>query len=360
MSTTNSLTISTQGVKQRQHTLVCDQEISCAYEFTEQDFLDYDIKSYMEKFGNSATAEIAAKVCANVNLNFETNTYRFYDGISTPITTSGQLVKALRLFRNFGAVQGMADCILDDMTMPDVVNSNLAQFVTSRNDKEANSWEVGEMSKCKFYEDQLLPVHTAGTEGQAGSTLTVVSTTKNSEGAITAITFSGCDSASDADSVKAYDKFQFNDGVSGYTNVRFVRWFGHQATQSPCQFSATVDAESTAGSQVTVTVNPPLQPTAGAEQNINVDIVAGMQVSVLPSHRCGVIMAGNPLFLAMPQMGNKTPYPSSNSIDPDSGISLRTYYGSAYGIPNDGIVHDGRWGSTLVGDYAMMVALPVS
>ena len=130
-------------------------------------------------------------------------------------------------------------------------------------------------------------------------------------------------------------------------------------SQCPVQFRATADAASTAGSQVTVNIYPALQATAGKNQNINTPIVAGMQVTVLPDHRCGLIMAGNPLFLAMPKLPDEVPYPTSVQQDPDSGASIRQYYGSLFGQNQRGMVHDIIWGRTLVDEYALMVALPI-
>ena len=95
------------------------------------------------------------------------------------------------------------------------------------------------------------------------------------------------------------------------------------------------------------------------DQNLNTAIVAGMQVSVLPVHRCGLIMSGKPLFLAMPRLPNEVPYPTGVETDPDSGASLRSYYGSLFGQNQRGYVTDCIWGSTLVDEYAMMIALPV-
>src|SRR6185312_821495 len=149
-------------------------------------------------------------------------------------------------------------------------------------------------------------------------------------------------------SIKLYDKFQFSDGVSGKTNERFRTFIGHEISQSPVQFRATSDAASTPGSQVTVDIYPPLKASAGKNQNLNVEITAGMQVTVLPDHRCGLIVSGDPLFLAMPKLPEEVPYPTSIQTDPDSGASIRQYYGSLFGQNQRGMVHDVIWGKTLV------------
>jgi hypothetical protein len=357
-TTTNSLVVSFQGAEQRVAQLTVNKQASTAYEFTAQQFI-FNVRDYMDKFGRSAVAEIGSKVEADVAVLAETNTFRFYGDGVTPINTYLQLANALAFFRNFGAAKDNTKGYLSDLTFPPIVNSGLNQFALDRNNREANSWEIGKFSNCEWYQSNLLKTHLAGTEGNAGTTLTVVSVVKNADGGIIQITFSGTTAASDPDSIKAYDKFQFNDGVSGKTNMRFRTFIGHEVSQCPVQFRATGDAASTAGSQVTVDIYPALQTAAGKNQNINVEIVAGMQVSVLPDHRCGLIMAGNPLFLAMPKLPEEVPYPTSVETDPDSGASIRQYYGSLFGQNQRGMVHDIIWGRTLVDEYAMMVALPV-
>ncbi len=357
-TTTNSLVISFQAAAQRIQQLTVSQQASTAYEFTAQQFI-FNVRDYMKVFGKSAVAELGTQVEANVAQLAETNTFRFYGDGVTPISTYLQLANSLAFFRNFGAAKDNTMGYLSDLTFPLIVNSGLNQFALDRNNKEAMSWEIGEFSNCKWYQSNLLKTHTAGSEGNAGSVLTVVSTVQNSEGGVIQITFSGTSAASDPNSIKAYDKFQFSDGVSGQPDLRFRTFIGHVISQNPVQFRATADAASTSGSDVTVNIFPALQAAAGRDQNINYEIVAGMQVTVLPNHRCGLIMAGDPLFLAMPKLPDEVPYPTSVMTDPDSGASLRQYYGSLFGQNQRGMVHDIIWGSTLVDEYSMMVALPI-
>jgi hypothetical protein len=356
-TTTNSLVVSFQSAVQRVQQLTVNQQASTAYEFTAQQFI-FNVRDYMDVFGKSAIAEIGTKVESNVAQLAETNTFRFYgDGI-TPISTYLQLANALAFFRNFGAAKDNTRGYLSDLTFPQIVNSGLNQFTIDKNNREMMSWEIGKFSNCEWYQSNLLKTHTAGTEGNAGTVLTVVSTVTNADGGVIQITFSGTSAASDVNSVKAYDKFQFSDGVGSFPNLRFLTFIGHEPSQCPVQFRATADAASTGGSQVTVDIFPALQATAGQNQNITSPILPGMQVTVLPNHRCGLIMAGNPLFLAMPKLPEEVPYPTSVQQDPDSGASIRQYYGSLFGQNQRGMVHDVIWGSTLVDEYALMVALP--
>ena len=356
-TTTNSLVVSFQSAVQRVQQLTVSQQASTAYEFTAQQFI-FNVRDYMNVFGKSAIAELGTQVETDVASLAETNTFRFYGDGTTQISTYLQLANALAFFRNFGAAKDNTMGFLSDLTFPLIVNSGLNQFAPMRNDREAMSWEIGEFSNCKWYQSNLLKTHTSGTEGNAGSVLTVVSVVTDANGGVIQITFSGTAAATDPNSIKAYDKFQFSDGVAGKTDLRLRTFIGHIVSQSPVQFRATADAASTGGSQVTVNIYPALQAAAGQSQNINTPIVAGMQVTVLPDHRCGLITAGNPMFLAMPKLPDEVPYPTSVQQDPDSGASIRQYYGSLFGQNQRGMVHDIIWGKTLVDEYAMMVALP--
>lgn len=356
-STVNNLVVSFEAAEQRTQTLTVDQQISTSFAFTDQQFI-FNVETYMSKFGRSAIAEIASNIEANVAENAVTNTYRFYGDGVTAINSYFQLAEALALFRTYGVPKGMTKGYLLDTAIPAIINNGLAQFSTNRNNEIANSWELGEFSQCDWYISNLLPTHIAGTEGQAGTTLTVVSTTLNSQGQVIAITFSGTDSATDANSIKQYDKLQFVDNVSGKPNMRYLTFVGHKPSAAKVQFQATANAGAV-GSQVTVSINPPLQAASGKNQNINNPIVAGMQCTVLPSHKAGMLTAGDPLYLAMPRLPNETPFPTANMADPDTGASIRQYYGSLFGQNARGMVYDCIWGSTAVAEDSMAIIFPI-
>lgn len=356
--TSNSLVATFQPAVQRIQSLTVNNAYNTSYVFSAEQFI-FNVRDYMDKFGKAATVELGAQIEANVALNCTTNTFRFYGNGLTPINSYQQLAQALAMFRNFGAVHTNTKGYIADTIVPSIINSGLQQFALDRNNEIAHSWELGEFSRCDWYQSNLLPIHQAGDEGVNNSTLTVVSTTLNANNQVTAITFSGTHAATDANSVFAYDKFQFNDGVAGQPNMRYLTFTGHQPSANPVQFMATANAASTGGSQVTVSIYPYLQAAAGANQNINNTIVAGMQCSVLPSHRAGLITAGDPLFLAMPRLPEEVPFPTASRSDPDTGVALRMYYGSKFGQDQRGMIHDCVWGSTLVPEYSMMLAFPV-
>lgn len=354
----NSLVAVFQDVEQRLESLTIDQARNVSYAFTAEEFI-LNVEEWIKDFGGPAIAELASEVESNVALNCETQPYRYYGDGVTQINSFNQLAAALALHRNFGAPKSNTKGYVSDIAVPGIIANGLNQFAMDRNNEMANSWELGSFSRCDWYQSNLLPIHTAGSEGVAGSILTVVSVTKNADDAVTSITFSGCAAAADADSVKQYDRFEFNDGVAGQPNMRFMTFTGHKPSAHPVQFMASADAASTGASQVTVTVNPPLKASAGRNQNINNEIAVGMQCSVLPSHRVGVITSGDPLFVAMPKLPEETPFPTANEYDADTGCSMRMYHGSLFGQNQRGIVHDIIWGSKLVPEYATALIFPL-
>lgn len=362
-TTTASLVASFQSADQRFMSLTVNKPVSVSYEFTAQEFI-FNVRDYMDKFGKSAVAELGSKIEADVASVAETSTFRFFGDGVTAISSYGQLASALAFFRNFGAAKENTKGYLSDLTYPQIVNSGLQQFALARNNREAMSWEVGSFSNCEWYQSNLLKTHTSGTVGNSGVTLTVVSVVFNAAGGVTQITFSGA-AANDPNAVKRYDKFVFSDGVVGQPNIRFLTFIGHQPSQCPVQFSAIADAASNGAGEVTVTLAggpsnmPALQATSGSTQNITSPIVPGMKVTALPSHRCGLITAGKPLFLAMPRLPEEVPFPTSAITDPDSGASLRQYFGSLFGQNQRGMIHDAIYGYTLVPEYSLMIALPL-
>lgn len=354
-TTAASLVATFQSADQRVESLTVDKAINVSYAFTAQQFL-FNVEDYMSKFGKSAVMEMSAVIEADIATVCVEAPYRFYGDGVTQINSYGQLAAALAMFRNYGSAKDNTKFYLSDIAQSAIVNTGLNQFATDRNNKSANSWDVGDFDRAAFYISNLLPVHTSGTIGNAGTTLTVVSVVLDANGAVIQIVFSGA--GTDANAIKNFDKGQFNDGVAGQTNLRYLTFIGHKVSSNPVQFRVTADAASSGGN-VTVNVYPPLQANSGSNQNLNVPIAAGMTVNFLPNHRAGMITAGNPLFLGMPMLPEEVPFPTANEIDPDTAVSLRMYYGSLFGQNQRGMIHDAIWGKKCVPEYAMSVIFPL-
>jgi hypothetical protein len=362
-TTTNSLVANFQPADQRVQPLTVDQQISTSYAFTDQQFI-FNVKEYMEKFGKAAIAEIGTTIESNIALNCSTAPFRFYGDGVTPINTYNQLAQALALYRNFGAPTHNVKGYLSDIAIPAIIGTGLNQFALDRNDETANSWQLGRFSNCDWYQSNLLPIHVSGNIGNQANgwtgVVTVTAVGLDANGAVISITVTaGGAFGVDANAILLGDRLQFNDGVAGLPNMRYRTFIGHQVSSNPVQVQATANAATNGASSVVIPITPALQAGATAFQNINVPVQVGMTLNVLPSHRAGAIIGGDALFVAMPALPNETPYPTGNSYDPETGVSLRQYYGSLFGQNVRGMVHDAIWGSTLVPEYAMAVIFPL-
>jgi hypothetical protein len=381
-TTQNTLIANFQPTVQRVQPLTVDQSVNTSYAFTAQERIfnvDKDTESYMKVFGKSATHQMGATIESSVALNCisgmpvndsagnptgalhtESGPFRFYgDGI-TAINSYQQLAQMIANFKNFGAVDDGIKVVLSDLAIPGIVGSGLNQFAPRRNDEIAMSWEVGEFGTppVDYFISNLLPVQVAGTVGNSAQVLTLVSTNDPTGNNITQLTFSGA-TPNDADAVKSGDLFQFQDGVSGKPNMRYLTFIGQKLSGQPVQFRATADAGASSGGNVTVNIYPPLQSTPGATQNLNNALQAGMQVKALPTHRAGVVVGGDAFYLAMPALPKQPPFDTANEYDDETGVSMRLTYGSTFGQNQLGLVHDAIWGATLVPEYSMRVVFPV-
>ena len=377
------LQITEQPSVQRVQSLICSQAANVAAAYTDQQFI-FNVRDYMDRFGMSAMKELGSLIETDILRNFTSGVvvndpqnanfgskqvnsgpFRFYgDGI-TPINSFTQLAQSVANFEDFGAATHKMMGILPVANIPAIVGTGLNQFATRRNDEIANSWELGKFANTEWYESNLLPTHVSGTIGNTAAPnniMTVVSTNDPTGVNVTSITFTEPTSGTDANAIKAGDLFQFNDGVSGKPNMRFLTFIGHTVSSQPVQFRAIADAATVSG---TVTVQIQTINSVGLvwaqnqNQNLNNTIVAGMTVTPLPSHRAGILMSGDQFYLAMPRLPDESPFTTSNMVDADSGASIRHYFGSQFGMNNRAYVRDSVWGSTLVAENSLRYAFPL-
>lgn len=372
--TYNGLVITQQPSTQRVQSLVCSQAFNTSAAYSDQQFI-FNVRDYMDRFGMAAMKELGSKIEADIARNIVSGVrvndpqnsafgtlqtgsgpYRFYGDGVTNISSFGQLAQALANFRDFGAADNKTLGILPMSYVPPIVNTGLNQFAMSRNNEIAQSWELGPFSDCDWYQSNLLPTHVAGTLGNDGTTLTLVSTNDPTGVNVTQLTFSGA--GTDSNAVLSGDLAQFQDGVSGQPNMRFLTFIGHEVSNQPVQFRITANAASSGGS-VTVSVFPPLVWAQNANQNLNNALAAGMQVKLLPTHKAGVIMSGDQFYLAMPQLPDQDPFTTVNTMDKDSGASIRHYFGVQFGQNVRSYVRDSIYGSTMVPENSMRLIFPV-
>ena len=377
-TTTAGLVAAFEPAVQRVLQLVCDQAANTSFAVTAQQRifnLEKGEEDYMRVFGKSAMTELANQIEANMALNAisgvvsqldgTTNTfsgpYRFFGDGSTAITSYQQLAQAVMFFKNYGAVPEGMKIYLPDTVIPSIVGNGLNQFAPRRNDDIAMSWEVGDFGTplVHYYQSNLLPIHTSGNSGVAGNIFTVVSTNDPTGQNVTQITVTTNGSSNDANAVFAGDVFQFQDGVSGKPNMRYLTFIGHTPSANPVQIRATANAAASGGS-ITLTITPALNWAGGANQNLNNPITAGMKLLTFPSHRAGMIVGGDAFYIAMPQLPEQSPYDTANEYDPETGVSMRLTYGSLFGQNQTGMIYDNTWGSVVVPEYSMRFLIPLS
>lgn len=383
--TYNGLVITQQQSQQLVQSLEASQSANVSAAYTDQQFI-FNVRDYMDRFGESAVKELGTKIESDIlknfisgvvindpqNPNYGTQTanqlnsgpFRFFgDGI-TQINSFGQLAQAVANFEDFGAAKNKMVGIIPTVAAPQIVNTGLQQFVQGRNERMANSWELGSFAGVQWYTSNLLPTQIAGYVGQAGganAVVTVVSTNDPTGQNVTQISFTEPQSLSAANPLNPGDLLQFNDGVSGQPNMRFLTYIGHQVSQQPVQFrviscTASVSGAFTATIQTTNGVG--LVSAQNLNQNINNVIQAGMKCSVLPSHKAGIIMSGDQFYLAMPQLPEQEPFPTVNQQDKDSGAAIRHYWGVQFGQNVRSYVRDSIWGSSAVSENMMRLIFP--
>lgn len=354
--TANTIVWQNQPAVERLQRLTVDQQVSACTQFTQTQVLFYtDPLNFDKSWMKSAIVNIASQIEQYVSADFIKYPYRFYRMSAS--TSFPELQRMLAVFRNFGSVNMTAECFIPDMAVPGVLASGMNQFAPDRNNVLANSWELANYGNCNFNSSNQLQVHFAGTEGEAGSTLTVVSTTKNATGAITEITFSGCSSPNDPNSVKKYDRFEITTA-----NTSLLQFVGYNRSANKIQFMAASDAASNGSSQVTVTLDTPLYPGVSLSDYISIstDIVVNMTATVEDSFVAGCVYSGPAHQVANPQLGDYDPFTTSWQTDPKTGTSLRVAYGSQLGAGTKRFGIDGIYGSTMNPDQCLTLCFPLN
>ena len=372
-----------QPAQQRVQNLTCSQAANISYELTDQQFI-FNVENYIKKFGDARIEELGGNIEADILKNFTSSVtvngdpglpnfgqivdptsgpYRFYGDGYTAIDSVSQLAQANSNFEDYGAAKLNRCAILPTTVISEIVNTAMNQFAPTRNDKYAQSWMLGNFGGVEYYKSNLLPIHEAGSVGNAGNpgdTLTLVSTNDPSGNNITQLTLSGA-SASDVNAIKNGDLAVFIDDVAGQPNLRYRTFTVHKVSSQPVQPRMTGDAASNVSGNVTVNIFPTLQSTPGANQNLSTSLRAGMKLKFLPSHRAGGLMSGNPLYLAMPKLPDQMPFPSVSTSDPETGASIRHYWGATLGSTKNMRMYcyDQIWGSTLVAENCMRYVFPL-
>lgn len=381
----SGLVITEQPSVQRIQSLVCSQAANVSAAYTDQQFI-FNVRDYMDRFGMAAMKELGSLIESDILLNLvsgviindpqnanfgapqiNSGPFRFFGDGVTPINSFTQLAQAVANFEDFGAAMDRMRGVIPVANVPAIIGTGLNQFAPKRNDETSYNWELGRFGgmDVDWASSNLLPIHVSGFVQNAAApnnVWTVISVSDPTGANVIAITASEPTGSTAAGAVKSGDLFQFNDGVAGQPNMRFLTFIGHRVSQQPVQFRAIADAATVAGVATILiqTINSVgLVWAQNQNQNVNNTIVAGMQFTGIPSHRAGLLDSGDQFYMAMPTLPDESPFTTSNMKDPDSGASIRHYFGSQFGLNNRAYVRDAIWGSTLVAENCMRMVFPM-
>ncbi len=354
-----SLVVDFQTIQQNARTITVSKQENISYAGTAEQIVFNNLEEYTKRLGDAAMAELSSKVEADIATLCETIPYRFFGNGNTAINSAQQLAQMLTNFRAYSSAPGSLKVYLDLRAVPAIVSSMQNQFTMRRNDENAETWVIGNWEGVDFYQSNLLPIHLSGSVGQNGTTLTVTSTNDPTGNNITQLTCSGA-AHSDVNAIKQFDLAQFTSGGS-YPLPTWLTYVGHNVSALPVQLQITADAASDGSGNVVLNISPALCATEGnMNQNIPGNILAGMQLQVANSAIRGMAVSDDAMYVAMPMLPSTYPFPSSTSMDPDSDVSIRLYYGvipfqNVYGWTRDVI-----WGKDAVPQNTMAILFPIT
>lgn len=343
----DTLTVTYQSSTMRQESLTVDKAKNISPAFTAEQFV-FTVDKYMDEIGMAGVQELGAVIEKDVASTIVDNTYRFYGDGTTSINSFNQLALAMAYFRNYGSANNNYVGIIDDISQANIVGSGLSQFTLDRNNELAMSWELGKFANTDWFVSNLLPTHTAGYCGLNNTQLTFSSISADG----TQITFTHSAGVQS-------DFFKEGDLLYFETDVRYLTFVGHAPSQNAVQVRITADADSASGTVVANVYPALIFSSTNPEANLSRALAGTDTARVITSHRAGVIMSGKPFYLAMPRLPSTDPFPSAQSIDPTTGISLRMYHGEVFGQNQRALVHDVIWGKMLTPEYAMRLCFPI-
>lgn len=356
--------------------------------------LIYNLKpeQYMDKYGKAAMSVMGDKVGATIAknadssvpvqtvedgelvptgaLHTESGPYLFYGAQSSAVTsainTDLQLKEAITGHLNIGCAKTDLCMIIPDIAVDAIIANQLSQFALKRNDSTTEpgaAWQLPDLTvasrRIKIYTSNLLPLHVAGACGNdaTGHTLTIQSLVVDSDGGISSIV-ARSSLTSQSDAIKSGDLIEFAD--NGALRPRYKTHMGDIVSSNKIQIRATADCDTDGSGDATIPIYPKLYVAPGTKQNVNVAIVAGMTMTVMPTHRCGLIISGKALYACMPKLPETDPFESFVQTDTETNTSMRFYRGWIMDKGVKGCIRDMILGTLLVPKNCRRMLFPAT
>jgi hypothetical protein len=383
-SVTKSLIPSFEGQQQRALTIQVDQAANSAFtSYAQERLFQLEKNEYMEKVGKARAATLAWDVESNVllgvcsqcpvmqtvggvttptgALHSESGPYRIFGNGVTAINSYQQLRQMIVNFNELGYASKI-HVVLPSTVVPTIIGTGFSQFVPKRNDEKDQSWELGTYGGAEWFESNLMPTFYAGDAGQKQQTLTVYALgAVDAISGMTSITFSGF-STSTSNVVVPGDIITF----TAASNLRMLPYRAKVATSQLVSVRVVSAADSDGSGRATVTfmmgeaVGRGIVSSFNAYQNVNIDVAVGMTAVPAQSHKCGLLIAEDSLFMAMPKLPSQEPYPSHAQYNEATGASVRCYWGNLPFQNVYGWVVDEIHGSLIHPRYSMRIAFPLA
>lgn len=381
----NPTSPSTGNFTERYGYLIADQFAQVVHAMTDQQLATYPLDELQQDMSSEKMAAIAGDVDRRLAQNVCFGGYRWVGDVKAGPTsnlTFPDLRRNVSLARNFGGGE-MLEVVLSDTATTQIANTGFQEFTPSRNDEMVKDWELGMVkgiAKARFYQSNLLPVHTAGTAqadsaaaASGGLTMTaVVSTTYTTPGTTntvgaTNISLSGLTPGAtvlvnDIGDIGSKAGLVGSSAFNAVNPIKFLRQQDHTLTEINPQFKVVVGGVADGSGNLTITVIPDFiydGTNTNPARNLNRAIdLANDRLRLVASHRAGVIFFKKGFMFASPKLSGTSPYVSSSVMD-ESGISLRSYYGYVFGYNTTMMVNDLYFGATTDSNYACRVIFPV-
>lgn len=351
-------------------TVVADQTKHTFWKVTADELATYPFDS---KYGDEKAIAQAEEIGANIDYYLaKAATDAPFQFIGDPLVPSGNLqtyasiTRAIANFRSYVGNQ-MIHCVLPLTDSATIISNMLGQFANDRNNKVANTGELGSINgitNVKFYQSDILPSFTAGTaaddaQNTNGYAITNVNNTTSYTDPLsgdvkntTTLTLT----ATNGLTAKVGDHVQVNG-----PDLYYLKYVGHIPTTVPVT-TKVVAADTAAGGELTVQVYPRLDATAGDVQaNLPRAVNTGTDtVQFLKSHKRGVMFVKPYFKFVMPRLPNENPLMTHIVNEPETKLSLRGYYGAKPFSNLHGFVVDCMYGAGVSEEGFSLVPMPLT
>jgi hypothetical protein len=376
------------------------QKKHCKVAFDDSEMAEYGSDQLLEN-GKPQLKALASKIDLEVAQNLVMGAALFEGDIDANVSKSNSTAVKFResvvRARNYGGQDEMT-ALISDVASANIASSTAQEFTPIRNNKvlaDLNLLAFDGDENTAVMKYQRLPNWISGTGANnvinttTGITVDAVADSTFNIGSISQPNYPSTDITLDGltngESIRIGDLIEIGRlSGSGTTNLGKVKLLNLVDNEPTIKFPqgrvvaidpayaqddpATNNTKKmgvvAAGKVKFTIINAWLFNATNTQSNMNtisraiVTGVNGDKVQIVKDHKRGIIFYRTAFFFACPKLPERTPFPTGTKIDPDTGISLRTYYGAIFQSAKSYMVSDTEFGTTLVAEYGTALILP--